>query len=145
MLPGLATRLPRVRDELRAALAQALKEQDSAAVSALRSALAAIGNAEAVDASQILAPPTGTLEVGEADLTGSAVGLGGPEEAGSVVGLGVAEVERRALSDEEVEEIVRTEGAERLAAASSYEEMGQSERAARLREEAAVLGRYLSS
>lgn len=128
---------------MRAALGAAMKQQDSVALSALRSALAAIDNAEAVDPLQILAEPTGTLEVGEADLTGSAIGLGGAEVAASVVGVGATDVERRALTDDEVAEIVRSEGTERLHAAASYEEMGQPERAERLRAEAAVLGRFL--
>lgn len=96
------------------------------AVSALRSALAAIDNAEAVDAAQ--APPAG---VSHADL------------AGTVVGLRAAEVERRVRTGAQMEEIVRAEVADRRAAARDYERTGRHERAERLRREANVLSAYL--
>lgn len=100
--------------------------RDAVAVSALRTALAAIDNAEAV-------PPD------EADLLAS----GGPV-AGSVAGLGASDVRRRDLTGADVERIVRAEAAERLAAAGEYERRGQPDRAARLRAEASVLSSYLS-
>ncbi|MGH3916043.1 MAG: GatB/YqeY domain-containing protein, partial [Pseudonocardiaceae bacterium] len=94
--------------------------------SALRSALAAIDNAEAVDAAP--APPPAVVD---------------SEIAGSVGGLWAAEVQRRSLTDAQVEEIVRAEVAERLAAAHDYERSGHREHAQRLRGEATVLSRYL--
>lgn len=103
-----------------------MKTREVVAVSALRSALAAIDNAEAVDASQ--APPPAIVE---------------SDIAGSAGGLWAAEVERRSLTDAQVEEIVRAEVAERLAAAHHYERLGQGDHAERLRGEADVLSRHL--
>lgn len=103
-----------------------MKARDAVAVSALRSALAAIDNAEAVDAAP--APPPGA---------------GHPDIGGSVGSLWAAEVERRTLTDAEVEETVRAEVAERLVAARDYERLGHREHAERLRGEADVLTRYL--
>jgi uncharacterized protein YqeY len=115
-----------LRDRLRAALPAAIKARDSVAVSALRSALAAIDNAEAVDAAQ--APPPA---VGHADF------------AGSVAGLRAAEVVRRSLTATQAEEIVRAEVADRQASARDYERAGQPDHAERLRREADVLRSHL--
>jgi uncharacterized protein YqeY len=115
-----------LRDRLRGALPGAMKARDSTAVAALRSALAAIDNAEAVGAAQ--APPP---DAGRADLVGT------------VAGLGAAEVEWRTLSEAQVEKIVRAEVADRRTAAQVYEQAGQPGRAERLRAEADVLGSHL--
>lgn len=115
-----------MRSRLRRALADAIKARDHEAVSALRSALAAIDNAEAVDAQT--APPVGAATA---------------EVASSVAGVGAAEVPRRALTESEVETLVRAEVAERLAAADDYEHHDQPEHARRLRREAEVLRRHL--
>jgi uncharacterized protein len=115
-----------LRDRLRAALPAATKARDAAAVAALRSALAAIDNAEAVEAAP--GPPP---EAGHARL------------AGTVAGLGAAEAERRTLPEGQVERIVHAEVADRRAAALTYERAGRHERARRLRAEADVLGSYL--
>lgn len=93
-----------------------MKERDRTAVTVLRSTLAAIDNAEAVDA----AGGSSAIE-------------------SSPVGIGVAEVERRALSEEDIAEIVRSEVADREAAAQEYDRAGRSERAEALRAEARVL------
>src|SRR5918996_2373390 len=58
-----------LRERLRAALPEAMKARDAVAVAALRSALAAIDNAEAVAAAP--APPG----AGSADVAGAAVGV----------------------------------------------------------------------
>lgn len=116
-----------LRGRLRGALPAAMKARDAAAVAALRSALAAIDNAEAVEPSRGRSP----AEAGHADLVGT------------VAGLGAAEVERRRLQEAEVEQIVRAEVAERRAAADAYERAGQDERAGRLRDEADVLSSHL--
>ena len=110
-----------LRGRLRGALPAAMKARDGAAVAALRSALAAIDNAEAVEP----APGRSPGAAGHADL------------AGTVAGLGAAEVERRHLQEAEVEQIVQTEVADRRAAADAYE------RAGRLRAEADVLSSHL--
>jgi uncharacterized protein YqeY len=115
-----------LRDRLRAALPAAMKARDTVAVAALRSALAAIDNAEAVEAAP--APPPGA---------------GHPDLAGTVAGLGAAEAERRTLMEAQVEQIVRAEVADRLAAAQAYERAGRHERAGRLRAEAGVLSSLL--
>ena len=107
---------------LRLALAEALRARDTIAVSALRSALGAIGNAEAVEPGA--APP---------------IGSGGPHVAGAVSGLGAAEAARRGLSPAQIEGIVRAEAAEREDAARGYERAGQADRADRLRREAELL------
>jgi uncharacterized protein len=103
---------PSLRRRLRDALVAAMKERDRVAVTALRSALAAIDNAEAVDA------------------TAAAGGSSAIES--SPVGIGVAEVE-----------IVRSEVADREAAALDYDRAGRPERAGSLRAEAQTLSSHL--
>ncbi len=78
-----------LRRRLQEALPVALKARERATVAALRSALAAIANAEAVTA------PTGTER-------GLAI-------EHSPVGVGAAEAQRRVLAPAQVERIVRAE------------------------------------
>jgi uncharacterized protein YqeY len=111
-----------LRVRLRDALRVAMKDRDAVGVAALRSALAAIDNAEAVRVD------------GPADY-----GDGGMGE----VGLGMAEVARGVLTDDEVMSIVRSEIEERIAEAEDYERVGEPARAERLRAEAATLARHL--
>jgi uncharacterized protein len=106
---------------LRLALTAALRARDMTAAAALRSALGAIGNAEAVPVPA--APPA----------------TGGPHVAGATPGLGAAEAERRRLSPAQVAAIVRAEIDERLTAAAQYERAGRADRAARLAAEARAL------
>jgi hypothetical protein len=113
--------------ELRQALTAALKARDGVAVSALRSALAAIENAGAVDPAQ--APP-------RAD-SGSI--------AGAVAGPGAVEVPRRSLGADELRALVAAEVEHRRTAAREYAELGRPDRAERLRAEADVLAVYLRS
>jgi uncharacterized protein len=101
-----------------------MKARDRQAVTTLRSTLAAIDNAEAVDVTQL--PPAGEGVI-----------------AGAALGVGAAEVERRALTSAEAEAIVRREAAERQAAAQVYGRAGQSSPAERLRAEAELLSTYL--
>ncbi len=115
------TESPSLRARLRAALPDAMKRRDRAAAAALRSALGAIDNAEAVDVAEVRA---GAVE-------------------SSPVGLGAAEVRRRELTEADIERIVRAEVDERLTAASEYEALGRSDRADQLRAEAATLGEHL--
>ncbi len=112
-----------LRDRLRAALTAAMKRRDRCAAGALRSALGAIDNAEAVDASEVRA---GAIE-------------------SSAVGLGVAEARRRELTEADIERIVRTEIDERHAAATEYETLGRADRAADLRAEAQALTEQLGT
>ena len=108
------------RTTLREALLAARKERDATRVSALRSALSAIDNAETPDGAEVDAPPSSAI-------------------AGGVVGLGAAEVARRELSDAQIRNLLRAEVDERLAAAQQFTNGGHPERAAMLRAEATVL------
>ena len=142
MTPGSADNL---RERLSRALPVAMKARDRLAVAALRSALAAIDNAGAVDPSQAppgVAPP-GPTGPGPANPDPTGPGTGKPAFAGTVAGPGAAEVERRSLTPAQMEEIVRAEVADREATAVDYERAGQLEPAERLRGEAKVLAAYL--
>ncbi len=114
-----------LRTRLRRALTAALKARDKDAVSALRSALSAIGNAEAVD--------PGEPGPGRPAATGSDHVAGAVPFAGAGTGPGAAEAERRHLTEADVTAIVRAEAAERAAAASQYEHAGHAGQAAGLR------------
>jgi uncharacterized protein YqeY len=107
---------------LRLALRAALAARDMVAVSALRSALAAIGNAEAIDPGPV-----------------GAAGAGNPYVAGAVAGLGGGEARRRSLSAAEIDQVLRAEISERETAAHEYEHLGRADQARRLRSEARVL------
>jgi uncharacterized protein YqeY len=106
-----------IRTRLSRALGDALKARDAGTVSAMRSAMSAIGNAEAVEPGPDR--PAGT---------------GSTHFAGTVAGLGAAEAERRRLTEADVAAIVRQEAAEREAAAGEYERAGRTAEAARLRQ-----------
>ena len=106
-----------IRTRLRRALGAALKARNATATSALRSALSAIANAEAVDPGP-----------------GRPAGAGSAHVAGAVAGLGAGEAERRHLSEADVAAIVRAEAAERETAAAEYERSGYAEAAAGLRD-----------
>jgi uncharacterized protein YqeY len=111
------------RTTLRDALLAARKTRDSTRVSALRSAISAIDNAETPDGARVDAPSSGTI-------------------AGGVVGLGAAEVARRELSDAQIRSLLHGEVDERLAAAKQID-ASHTEHAATLRTEAAVLSDLL--
>jgi uncharacterized protein len=141
-----------LRDRLRRALPPAMKARDRPAVTALRSALAAIDNAGAVDPT-----PTPPADQAPADQAPPDQGLpdrGLPDRpqasaqltfAGTVAGVGATEVERRSLSQAQMEAIVRAEIADRETAATGYERAGQPDRAERLRAEAEVLLAHLDT
>lgn len=113
-----------LRDRLQAALKDALKRRDQSAIRAVRSALSAIANAEAVDAGAVPTQPPPAAD---------------PAVAGTVAGVGAAEVARRDLSDDDLKSIVTGEISDRRAAAETYEESGRTEPADRLRQEADLL------
>jgi uncharacterized protein YqeY len=115
----------RLRQGFREALTTAMKARDHVAVSALRSTLAALDNAEAVDR-----PAT----------TGRNPGI---EQ--SPVGAGATEVERRVLTQAQVERLVHGEVAEREAAAGEYDRAGRTERAEQLRGQARVIAAQLAA
>jgi len=101
-----------------------MKARDRVAVAALRSTLAAIENAEAVDR-----PATVDQQLAIERIP---------------VGVGAAEVARRVLTEAQVEHIVRAEVAEREAAAREYDLAGRPDRAERLRDEVGVLTAHLA-
>ena len=108
-----------LRDRLRQDLPAAIKAHDAVAARALRLAISAIENAEAVDA-EVLGNVEGTI-------------------AGAVLGLGAGEVARRPLAEAEVVAIVRDEISDRESAAAEYDSLGRWKEAVELRAEAAVL------
>lgn len=112
-----STDRPPLRERMRAALTVAMKSRDRQAITALRSTLGAIDNAEAVDVAEHRA---GSVE-------------------GSAAGLGVAEVARRELTEGDIEQIVRAEIAERHTVAEEYDGHGRAEHAADLRAQAEAL------
>ena len=115
-----------IRQALRDALPGAMKTRDTPSRNAIRSALAAIENAEAV-------PVDGAAGV---DATSEHI-------AGAAVGVGAAEAERRELDEEQALEIVSAERDERLSAAAELRAAGRGDRAADLEAEAAALDAFL--
>lgn len=114
-----------IRETLRKDLTAAMKARDSDVVAALRTAIAAVDNAQAVEAAH--RPETATSE----------------HFAGAHVGLGVTEAERRHLDIDEIRDILRTQINERTAEADRYDALGQADAAARLRREADALRPYV--
>ncbi|GHF40981.1 hypothetical protein GCM10010359_49500 [Streptomyces morookaense] len=110
---------------MRQALPEAMRARDKVTVRVLRSALAALDNAEAVP-------------VAESELRGSAL-------EHSPIGAGATEAVRCELSEGRVAEIVRAEAEERLDAAAELTAAVHADRATELRAEAAVLFRFLDS
>ena len=103
-------------DRVQADLLVARKARDTATVTALRTLLAAFSNAEAPPA-----PPTSSLEP-------------------KVIGL--AEHERIPLTDDDHRRILEEQVGLRAEAAAEYDAIGQTEAAATVRAEQAVLERY---
>jgi uncharacterized protein YqeY len=113
------------RETLRAELLTARKERDQTRVSALRSALSAIDNAETPDETTPVVTPDGAI-------------------AGAGSGLGSTEVARRQLTDSEIQALLRGEIDERLRAAEQLADHGAEDRAAAVRSEADVLAAVLA-
>jgi uncharacterized protein len=126
-----------IRARMRRGLVDAMKARDQQAVSALRSTLGAIDNAEAVDAGDL---DDEELDDGPELYTGEHH----PPVAGSVLGLGAAEVDRRVLTPEETAEIVRDEVTAREVAAEVLDRVGRPDQAERLRAQAKLLTTYLT-
>ena len=102
-----------------------MKSKDRDATAALRSAIAAIDNAEAVPVDP------------------SKVATTNEHVAGASVGLGSADVERRQLTADQIRALLEAEVNERAVAADQYAQLGRDDHAASLRREADVLRRYL--
>ena len=115
-----------LRLRLRESLKVALSARDGIAATAIRSAMAAIDNAGALDAGRTPAPTGGAMR---------------PVH----LGVGAADVPRRELSAQEVIEIVRREVHDRQAAAAQYERLGRAEKAGRLTAEAQALESILET
>ena len=113
------------RTLLRAALTDARKQRDTVRVSALRTALSVIDNAETPDLTD---PPTR---------------VDGPI-AHSAAGLGAAEVPRRHLDETEIRALLRAEIDERRSAAAQFTAGGHAGRAAEQHRAAAMLEDLLS-
>ena len=109
----------------RLGLTTALKARDRDALAALRTAIAAIDNAEAVPAPDA-APPAASARF-----------------AGARSGLGAAEATRRELSASELRDILRGQVAEYTSEADRYDALGQADSAERLRRQALALAPYL--
>lgn len=116
-----------MRENLRADLKTAMKARDRVAIAALRSALSAIDNAEAVPIEET---PTATEDTAHV--------------AGAANGVGASEAARRELTDTDLRTIVEGEVRERTAAADEYARLGNEDAATRLRAEADVLRRQLN-
>lgn len=114
-----------VRGQMRTDLVAAMRAQDRDRVMALRSALAAMDNAEAVG------PSTSDRPLGEGEI------------AGASAGVGSTEADRRVLLPAEVRSILVAELTEREEAIARYVALGQVEAADRLRREAEALRPYL--
>jgi len=127
-----------IRARMRLGLVDAMKARDQRAVAALRSALARIDNAEAVDADgfddeEQDAEPFGADGFGDEAVDGDVALDAGdghpalyrgdrrPVVAGGVVGVGAAEVDRRVLTPAQMAAIVRDDVEEREIAADLLE------------------------
>lgn len=113
-----------LRSMLRADLVTAMKSRRPEAVSALRTALAALDNAEAV-----------TLPDREVEATSE-------HFAGTRTGVGSTEAERRVLSIAEIHALLTQQTQERIVEAHRYEALGEHGAANRLRIEAEALRKY---
>jgi uncharacterized protein len=114
-----------LRDALRRDLASAMKAREPDAVSALRTVIAAIDNAEAVPAPDE-SPATTSGHI-----------------AGARAGLGAAEAARRDLTGSQQQAILRDQITGYTAEADRYEALGQPDAGRRLRDQACLLTGYL--
>ena len=122
---GQAAGAQALRTALRAGLTAALKARDADTVAALRTAIAAIDNAEAVPARDT-APPATSAHI-----------------AGARSGPGSTEAARRQLTAGELHDILRDQITEHTREADRYHALGQASAAERLRRQARTLATYL--
>ena len=116
-----------VRLALRQRLTKALRERDKPTAAAIRSAIAALENAEAVPTSRGAVAATST------------------HVAGAAIGVGAAEAERLSLDDATESAILRAEVDSLIEAAREYELLGRGERAAEARAAADELSTVVHS
>jgi hypothetical protein len=122
---GQAAGAQALRAALRAGLITALKARDADALAALRTAIAAIDNAQAV-------PAPGT----KPSATSAHV-------AGARSGPGSTEAARQQLSLSELRQILLGQIADHTREADRYDALGQADAAERLRRQARTLAAYL--
>ena len=125
-MTGYPSAAEALRATLRRDLTAAMKARHPDEVAALRTAIAAIDNAEAVTA-PAAAPAATSAHI-----------------AGARAGLGAAEAARRQLTADELRDILRAQLAEYTREADRYAGHGQAAAAERLRNQASLLSRYLS-
>lgn len=113
-----------LRERLAAALPEAMRGRDRVAVSALRSALARISNAEAVHIDTV--PRAGAVHE-------------------AAMGAGAADAPRRELTEAEVRAVVEAEVADHERAARHFTDVGRPDDAQRVRAEADVLRAHLDA
>ena len=118
-----STQAKDVRSRLQADLREALKARDRNRTSVIRTALAALANAEAVEAQPV------------ADLSVHPQGADG---------LYAAEVERRALSDDETRRVLGEVQDDLLRSADELAGLDRAPQAEKLRTQADILGAYLA-
>jgi hypothetical protein len=123
--PGRADEAQALRRALRQGLITAMKARDTGAVAALRTAIAAIDNAQAVPASA------------QAQTAASA------HIAGARSGPGSTEATRRQLSRGELQHILRAQIVEHAREADRYHALNQVKAAEQLRHQARTLWAYL--
>ena len=116
-----------VRVALRQRLSTALRERDKPVAATMRSAIAALENAEAAPAAPGVTPATSR------------------HVAGAAIGVGAAEAERLALDDETESAILRGEVDSLLEAAREYESVGHGDRAVEARTAADALSTVVHS
>lgn len=112
---------------LRAQLTAAMRAKEPVAVSVLRQLLSVVDQAGAVPARH----GSGSVEAGPI--------------AGAVSGLGAGDVARGEVSAEALLERLWRERTERLEAARTFDGLGRTDEATRLREEAALVARALEA
>jgi uncharacterized protein YqeY len=118
---------PSIQARLRTALTEALSSRDTVAAAAIRSALSAIANAEAITPAETGSKPASSEHI-----------------AGAVAGLGATEAARRHLTEAEVAAIVLAEIGDRRSAAAEYDRLDRPNQSARLRREAGILADLLT-
>ena len=123
--PGQAGGAQAFRAALRHGLTTAMKTRDADALAALRTAIAAIDNAQAVPASGPHHPTTSA------------------HVAGARSGPGSTEAARRQLGSSDLRDILRDQITEYAREADRYDALGQAETAERLRRQAGTLAAYV--
>ncbi len=120
----MSSRSGDLRGRMATALTDAMRARDRVAVAALRSALSAVANAEAVAIDTM--PRAGAAEA-------------------SAVGAGAADAPRRELTEPDVRAVVAAELAEHERASAHLGDAGRPDEAQRVAAQAAVLRELLAS